>query len=213
MKRLIALAAVVVFALTGAYAQQPPLYPQLPPLFQPQQNFPLFIMPPEDPSPVPEEYESYLKRFNRIESSFFRTEWWKDLKLVDKNKQEKKFSELSTTEQQVFILDQAVDAEKMLKKLTALWELELASFDKPGHKLVKRPKSENPKQNPAVKSEVKGYLDELLVIRKKFAAGHEKFAEEFLSSCKLIGDKERIFTLDQIRKSHDKENLVDRKGK
>jgi hypothetical protein len=161
------------------------------------------------PSPTPEDYEKALKIFNRIASKTFQNETWKDVKFVNKtSKKEKKFSELSTIEQNILILDFAEKQTKSMLSLQMAWDDELKKFADPDFKPVPRPKIENQKQYPALKADVEIYHKELLDLRKKYAKEYEDYANKAL---KDLDEKERTLLINDIKKFHDTHKLIERK--
>ena len=169
----------------------------------------------DKPSPAPEDYEEIISAFKDMRAKVFDIEALKDFKLKNKvTGEEKKFSELSTLEQNTFMLVVAERFSKAGSALQKAWDAELKVFADPKHKLIPRPKIENQKQNPAQKADVEVYCKQLLEVRKQFAVEYEKFAEKFFEDNKAdITEKEKNHALGQIRKFHDDNKLIERKKK
>jgi len=166
----------------------------------------------EKASPTPEDYEAAIKSFKDISAKSLDVKAWKEQKVVNtETKEEKKFGELSALEQHVIVLDMADRCTHRMAAMQAAWDDELKKFADPAHKLVPRPKIENQKQNPAVKTDVETYSKELLTLRKSHAVSYEKFVEKFLNDFKKdVDPKEAKMTLDGVRSFHDKHKLIER---
>ena len=166
----------------------------------------IIIFTPEPPPPLLVDYEKALGHFIKIEAATF-TGGYKDLKLiVGATKAEKKLSDLSTQEQNVFILELAEKQTKLMTTLQKAWSRELKKFDNPDYK----PKGEG-EDKPALKADIEKYNNQLLELRKKYAVAYEAFAEKTLKEFDKLEKKEVDFTLNQIRSIHNVEKLIERK--
>jgi len=164
----------------------------------------------QESAPFLEDYKNTFDYFKKVESATF-SGGYKDLKLVAKDsKKEKKLSDFSTQEQNVFILELAEKQTKLMTNLQKAWERELKKFDDPAYE----PKGEGEKENkPALKTDVEKYNNQLLDLRKKYAIAYEDFADKTLKEFSKLDKKESEFTLNQIRSVHNVEKLIERKKK
>lgn len=151
--------------------------------------------------PVLEEYETTLNHFRKVESASF-SGGYQDLDLFFKKTKIKKLKELSTQEQNVFILELAEKQTKLMITLQKAWNRELHKFDDSNYK----PKIANAKV--ALKEDVEKYNIQLFELRKRYALEYETFIE---NNFQELDKKEFKFMLNQIQSIHNKENLIERK--
>lgn len=153
-----------------------------------------------------QDYEKVLNHFKKIEAATF-TGGYKDLKLIVRDtKEEKKLSDLSTQEQNVFLLELAKKQTDLMTILQRAWSNELKEVVNINCK--SKVANEN---KSALKADVENYHAQLLILRKKYAVAYESFAEKTLSEFDKLDKKEIDFTLNQIRYVHNVEKLIERK--
>lgn len=160
------------------------------------------ILIPFPSAPLLEEYDAAFNHYKKVTLATF-SDGYRDLKLQVVTKQEgKTLKDLSTQEQNVFILELARQQTKRMAKLQKAWSLELQRFDDLNYK-----PSTDTEKKLANKVDVERYSSQLLELRKTYAIAYENFA---LKALKEFGEKESELAFNQIKSIHDIEKLIQR---
>ncbi len=166
----------------------------------------------EQPSPTVEEYEKNLTKMQNMAQNFTDFNSWKEISFKHKvTGKIVKWKDLSDYEKTMFCLFMAERSTTYFAKMDLYWQNELNEFNKPNHKLISMPNPKNEKQKPASKEDVEKFIQDLTLIRKKFAKEHEQFMENSIKNYeKEIPEKEREKMLNSLREYHDSHQLIKR---
>lgn len=128
-------------------------------------------------SPTVSDYESKVEQSRKMATGVFSHNTWEKIILKKKSDGvETPWSELSQHDKDVFCFVVGNRTLGSLMKIEEFWVEELRKFESPNHKLVSSSES-----RPAVRSEVKAYLEKIVSIRKSFAAEFETFSNFFFN--------------------------------
>lgn len=152
-----------------------------------------------------DQYEKTLKSYVNWSNNLSNPKFYEQYKWTIKEG-EKKFPDLTDFEKDQVYLIQGFRLERELFSLKLAWDNEIAWL-KSG-----RINPESIPENAATVEEIEGFQKQLLELRKETAVKFEKLMGELFEKHKdKIPLKEREYVSSQIKKWHDKYNLIERK--